>query len=664
MHTRWRRRWRRFARPTAEGLPSIGIVALVPVLALVLGIVGVATGLNGWSSGAMAAYVSAEDDPQLIAGVPREIRTDEWYVQTVWAIAQVEQGLPAVNRTFPDGGMDATIPQDLPRNDLSVAFRPHLWGFLFLDTDRAFAFKWWALVVAMLSAIWVLAIHVLPRRPIVAALLTTGFYFSPFFQWWFLATTIWPVVWAAVAMVAVMVALRSPSRVARWLWATLAGFLAVVVAMGIYVPFIVPVALVVVAFGIGAIATWHRLRARTIAARLVPLAVAHLAGGVVVASWLLGRQETVAAFLSTAYPGERLTPTGSAGLLDAASVLASSFSGSLMDHGGLLGLNSSEASTFFLFGIFSVPVAVWSIIRLRRRGRPLPWVLVAMIGVTLVFLAFMFVPGWDAVAHLLGLDRTIPGRVRIGLGLASLVTVLFLVRTLDEYRVRAPWPVALLGAAGFLLTQLALAVALGIVVPESLAAAWTWWILAAVGTAALILLARRRVALAAALFCLVGVVGGAGVNPWYLGVYDLRDTAVSMAVTEVDHDRPGTWVGVGGRLTTAVLLESGVEAYNGFQGAPSAEMWDDIDPDEEYAYEWNRLAGVSWTSGTGEPVVSNPAPDQILVSFDSCAPFAQSRVDYVLSDDPALAGSPCLKRDAGFRTAEGTLTVYEVVPRP
>ncbi len=90
-------------------------------------------------------------DPDLLAGTPQLIRTDEWNVQTVWAIAQAEQGLPVENQTFP-GGMDATIPQDLPRADWSVAFRPHLLGFLAWDVDHAIALKWWLPGLSLIAA--------------------------------------------------------------------------------------------------------------------------------------------------------------------------------------------------------------------------------------------------------------------------------------------------------------------------------------------------------------------------------------------------------------------------------------------------------------------------------------------------------------------------------
>jgi hypothetical protein len=116
---------------------------------------------------------------------------------------------------------------------------------------------------------------------------------------------------------------------------------------------------------------------------------------------------------------------------------------------------------------------------------------------------------------------------------------------------------------------------------------------------------------------------------------------------------------VGDRLPAAILLETGVEAYNGFQGAPSEEMWEEIDPSGAYELQWNRLAAINWMPGEGDPTLVNPYPDQILITFDACAEFAQDNVDYVLTDRTDLV-SDCLVPVEGFDIASGELTIYRV----
>ncbi len=641
---RWRDGYSRFIEPGAGNLPRTRVLLAFPALLLLAGVLLVGLGLNGSSSGVFFNQISYGSDPDLIAGHPQATRSDEWNVQTVWAIAQVEQGLPLTNETFP-GGMDSTLPQDLPRVDWSVAFRPHLWGFMLMDVDHAIAFKWWLPGLALAAAAYAFLLTVIPRRPGVSAMLAVGFFFSPLFQWWYLSTTLWPVVWALVTMTALVWAFRSPSSHSRWIWAGLVAYLTVVMAMGIYVPFIVPAAIVVLFFGIALVI--EQLRAGTgwkaTLGRVVPVLAGGVAASVVAVVWLATKLPTVQAFLGTAYPGDRSTPTGGNGILSIVSLVGSSFTQALNEQrAGVLGVNSSEASTFFYLGIFLMPVLVWIIVREARRRNALPWAIIGLSAAVAVLLADLYLPGWDALARLLLLDKT---------------TV---VAYLDQHRVRAGrWLAA--GAAGaFLLSQLLVGALAWRRMPLMLEPVQLWWLWALVSAAAIFFFARSRPRLAATAFLIVTVAGSGLTNPVYRGVLDLRETAVAQAVMSVDDASPKTWVGIGGGLTTAVLLESGVRAYNGFQGAPSAEMWSAIDPAGAYTFEWNRLAGVSWRAGDGEPVVSNPAADQIEVTFDPCSAFAQAEVGYVLADDKRLDTS-CLLLEQTFDLPRSSQSIYRVV---
>lgn len=657
-----RRRWAAGVTPTSVGLPN-GRVLLVGLLVLLaVWIVLVATSINGTSSGAFFPLIYAGHDPALLLGSPNLIRTDEWNVQTVWAIAQFEQGLPAVNGTFP-GGMDATIPQDLPRVDWSAVFRPHLWGFWIMDVGHAQAWKWWLPVFAVAASVYVFALVYLPTRPVTSMVLAVAFAASPFFQWWFLQTTLWPIAWGFVVLAGTIWALRAQSARSLWVWLPLIGYLTVVMGMGIYVPFILPVVLVVAFTLIGIAISAARERGWALVLRRVgAVALAGIAAGIVLGIWLVTRWEAVSAFLSTAYPGERLEQTGrAADPRSVAALMGSSFTNALKHAGTFLDGNASESATFFLPGLFLAPVIAWLIWRARRDAQPFPWAPVMAYAGALLLLAFIFVPGWDPIAHLLFLDRTTAGRARIGLGFASFVVVVMALGSISKKR-RPGWLVSSLGPLAFVVLQAAIAFGLSRMAPELLALSGFWWVVTLVSAFA-ILAAGRGWRLPAALALLaVSVAGSANVNPLYRGVFDLRETEASQTIEAIDDEDPGVWVGLGGKLTTAMLLESGVQAFNGFQGAPNEDMWDIIDPDQRFEYEWNRLAGISWAAGEGEPVVTNPYADQISVTFDGCSAFAQEHVTYVLSDETQSPDDACLREVDSFDLNQTDLTIWEVVP--
>lgn len=671
---RLRERYARAVAPTADGLPNARVIA-IPLLILAAVLVGlVAFGFTGSSTGIMhSAISSTPDDDDLIAGEPQPIRSDEWFVQTTWTISQVEQGLPLRNETFP-GGMDATVQHDLPSSDWSAALRPHLLGFFFLPLDQAMALKWWLPGFALIGAVFLFAVTILPRRPVAAAALGVGFFFAPFFQWWYLSITFYPAAWAFLVMAALVWCMRARRRVGAWILAAVTAYLTATVGTGIYVPFIIPVVVVVVAFAIGLAAMprfeGDRLRDRVRA--VVPVLVAGVLGAALLAVWAVTRWSTIVGFTSTVYPGERLQPTGQAGLRELGALLSGPLSPTLETAGGLpFGANSSEASSFLLPGLFVAVTALWLIVERRRARAGWDWLSIATLAAGAVMLAFMLVPGWDLLSHLLFLDRTTYGRLRLGFGVLAVVLVVLVawrVQGRAEYtdrRLPAWVPLAsaalATGATALMLWSAARYADVAQYFPQTS----RWMLLAGVVFLVLYvgsvwLFGRGALTAGALVLLVISVVSTAGVNPLYRGVLDLRSTNAAAEIERLSSEQPGEWVGISATpLPTMLLVESGAPSFNGFQSAPSREMWSQIDPASRYEATWNRLANVSWVAGEGAPDPRNPAPDQIQMTFDSCDAFAQDNITWVLAETPL--DQSCLRPVSVITDGPTTTRFYEVV---
>ena len=666
-----RRTWTRAIVPRADDLPN-RLVVLVPLAILLVIFVGlVAAGVTGSSTGMVASQVEAGADEELIAGQPRAIRSDEWFVQTSWVISQVEQGLPPRNESFP-GGMDATVQNDLPSLDWSTAFRPHLLGFLFLPLDNAMAFKWWFPGFALMAAVYIFVVALIPRQPVLAGSLAVGTFFAPFLQWWYLSLSLYPVAWALLCMATVVYCFKSSTRTAPWVLAGLTGYTTATLGMGIYAPFIVPVVVVVASFSIGAFfdRALAPARVRERLRSLIPVLVAAVVGLAVMAAWILTRLDTIRGFTETVYPGERLQSVGGADLNQLAQLFSAVFSFGLGNtRGQPFTVNESEASTFFLPGLFLLPVLVWILIREYRRRDGVRGTIVGLLVGTTVMFCFLYVPGWDGLAHALFLDRTTYSRMRIGFGVMSIVMVAVCCWCLSagegRLRLRAPRTVAAVCAASALASVALVGyVAYSMVGLDALRAiAYSDRVVGALFVVVLVasvwLFARGR-ATAAGIALMVMAVGQSSfVNPLYAGVLDLRQTQVVRAIQSLDEQQPGNWIGISNSLLpTMMLVESGVRTYNGVQGFPSPEMWSAIDPSDAYEEEWNRLATVGWVPGQGDPVPTNPAPDQVRLTFDSCSRFAQAHVEWVLSESPL--DQRCLIPEESVVQGPSTFLIYKV----
>lgn len=666
---RARDRFDRAVQPTAQGLPNRRVLWTFPALLAVLFVILVATGISGTSSGNYwSTFGDGQKDPALISGEPRAIRSDEWLVQSSWIVSQEEQGYPVENQTLP-GGMDLTVQNDAPTWDWSTAFRPHLVGFLALPLDQGMAVRWWLPGLAVIVAAYLFSVTMLPRRPVTSALLAVGLFFAPVLQWWFLPTTLWPVALAFTAMAAIIWIFRHPQRRVRIAWAAATGYLAVTTAMSIYAPFIVPAALVVVFFFIGAWATEARrqeLSFRASFVRISPLLLAAVGAAVVMVLWILTRLDTIRALFGTVYPGQRLEGPG---LLSSRGFMALvggplnealTNSAFMQNPSSYLGPNQSEAAGVVLYAFFFLIPLAWITAADWRSSRRINWIALSVIACTVFITAYLLLPGWDALAHLLFVDRTTAARIRLGYVILGVVSIVVLLKRLDKRDIRLPsgvvWTSVALTAGSILLTAVIFTV-IDPVVPNL---ATHWRITAVLIVLGVFFIMKRWAVAGGAAILVASLFIGSGVNPLYHGVFDLNDTEIGEAVDRVNAEDPGTWVGIGSYVPTGVLVESGVRAMNGVQTYPPAEMWDNIDPDDRYEEFWNRLANVNWEPGEGEPVVTNPVRDQIRVSFDACSDFAAEHVSYVLSDVPI--DETCATPVETVTEGASTLTIYEVQP--
>lgn len=660
-----RETYAKLVEPTATGLPRWPVLLWFPALLTGLLALLVALGISGSSTGMFWAVFGSGTDPELIAGSPRPVRSDEWLTFGSWVISQASQGFPARNEVFP-GGMDTTVLLDLPAWDWSTLFRPQAIGFMLFGLDHGLAVRWWLPGFAMMAAAYAMLVTLMPRRPVTAVLVAVAFFFSPFLNWWFAPSVFFPAVLCFTTIAAVLVAMRDERRWVRVLWAAITGYAAVCTIFTLYPPFILPAVLIAVAICLGAVLLETGkggIGFVPALKRLYPILVAGLSTVTVVVLFFLTRSDTIAAITGTVYPGQRVEPTGLVDFNGLVAIFGAPFADGLQTDGytGLLGPNSSEAATPVLLGLFLLIPLLWFVVRDWVVDRRLQWMLIGCLAITTVFLAFLLIPGWDSLAHLLLLDRMTVQRTRLGLGIICVVAIGLLTRRLDERDTSVPWVVSLLATGLAAVSIVVVWMALDKVDDPSLANSTYPLVVSILFVLSVFLFTRRQAVLGAAAFLIVSVVLSVGINPLYRGVFNLaNETDIGREVERIDDQQPGTWLGMGSFQLSSVLVETGVSAFNGVQLYPVAQMWQDVDPTGQYEEQWNRYASLAWEPGTGEPVLRNPQADIVVGTFDSCSTFAQQHVQYVLTDNQV--DQQCLTQIDQASDGASTYFYYEVVP--
>ena len=122
------------------------------LIGLLVIVVIVTFNLNGSSLGTWDKYISQREDGKktdVIFGQNREVRSDEWLVQTPFYLSQAENDYPLVNDDYSLNGQNMIIAYNSPVKDITVIGKPFNWGFFFLGRDRGLPFYWAMKLVVM-----------------------------------------------------------------------------------------------------------------------------------------------------------------------------------------------------------------------------------------------------------------------------------------------------------------------------------------------------------------------------------------------------------------------------------------------------------------------------------------------------------------------------------
>lgn len=119
-------------------------------------------------------------------GIPREIRSDEWNVQTPFYISQSSSGLALTNELYGESGQNMVVAYNSPVKDISIIGKPFNWGFLFLGPAKAISWYWSFKIITMLLLAFEFCIILTNKNKLLSLVSAFWIVFTPAIQWWFM----------------------------------------------------------------------------------------------------------------------------------------------------------------------------------------------------------------------------------------------------------------------------------------------------------------------------------------------------------------------------------------------------------------------------------------------------------------------------------------------
>ncbi|MDO4913916.1 MAG: hypothetical protein Q3961_05130, partial [Bifidobacteriaceae bacterium] len=145
--------------------------------------------ISGSSLGAWNSFLGQNALQDVVYGVPRGIRSDEYMVNTTLAFSQHYNHYQFWNDLVGNTSSNMFIIKDAPVWSIGEIFRPFHWGYLLLGSTRGLAFYWFARLVLLFLTSYEFFLRLSSKNreipnfiALLGAVLLT---FSPLIQWWY-----------------------------------------------------------------------------------------------------------------------------------------------------------------------------------------------------------------------------------------------------------------------------------------------------------------------------------------------------------------------------------------------------------------------------------------------------------------------------------------------
>lgn len=639
-----------------------------PIILFVLVCFLSALKISGTSIGIyhQALFGEKSHDSNLIFGEPRQIRSDEWLVNTQMTLAQKNNNYQKINKNI-GSGKDMSVIVDVPYKEWSVLLKPQNLVFFVLPFEQAFAFKWWFFLFLLISSVYFLSLRIVGKeKKLFSILFSLAVGFSPFIFWWYQTITLATISYGILIFILVLriidrekaLSLKS-QKLSDGLHVLALTYLLSAFALLIYPPFQIPIILSVALLTIGYLLQkgfGKKKYTKQLLKRLSLLLISGVFSLLVTGLFVSTRKEAINSITHTIYPGSRSVSSGGFNFLHL-------FDGFLMPRlpDPIKGVNffdnQSEASNFILLLPFLIIPGLILLIYEYRTTKIINWLLLITEIVALILIARLFIPFGDEFYKLLFLDKVPHKRLLLGLGFVGIIQLLIIIKSLQKVEITLK-KLALLGFVYTFICFLALVVVGFDAIqhnPLFITNKLKVVFLAGAFSSIIFLFIIKRFVLAAALMLCFSFVSVYQIHPLYRGVGFENTAKISEVIQSSEKD--SVWVGAENIMLENIAIVYGRKSISGVEFYPDVKFWKSLDPDKEYIY--NRFAHILFQDKSQMPEKVRLVQSDLFYVQISCDDFVRQNIDYIITVNKIDHSCVQLYKTIEYPTA--TLHTYKII---
>lgn len=564
--------------------------------------------LNGSSIGVWDQYVSQRDDGKetyVIFGKNRNVRSDEWLVQTPFYLSQAENDYPVVNENYSLNGQNMIIAYNAPVKDITVIGKPFNWGFFFLGRDRGLSFYWAMKLVVMVLLGFDVFMILTRRKKILSLIGTFSLAFSPAVQWWFMQHVGDLIFFALGLIVAFYYYFYHHNK--KWI-RTLMMILAVIFGIGfslvIYPAHQVMIAYLLVFYLIG-LFIYYRKRIKWDLLDVFLIGGAFLFVGYVIIHFWITSKDALLTSLNTLYPGNRVS-TGGKWKLGEFFYFLTNWKIPFKD---INFLNNSEVALFYHFFPTIFLASPFVFFGKENNEQKLFGRILMIFCLFALFWIILGLPKW--LAQLVLFSYVPPCRAVLTFSFAaSLLTIWFISYVWQEDVIPKWYKFVLLGTNASIYVYSLMNSKMG-----NYFSVFEIILIVVSGTLLLFFVLFRRHRLFYFSFLGLIIVSGFFVNPIVEGTGAIFEKTLAKEIQKIDQKDPGKiWLTEDELYNFTPTL--GVKAFNTVRFYPDMNAWKKIDPDRKYEKFYNRYAHTRMFIAKEETSFTLDRPDMFSVTLN------------------------------------------------
>lgn len=581
--------------------------------------------LNGSSVGCFLNQISNKADNQLLLGISRTCRSDEFAALTPMTVSQYfynSNVLPYFGSAFRGTSTDMFIVYGQPVRDLAVIFRPFYLGYLFLGLERGFSFFWCARIIALFMVSFEFCMLLTKKNKALSVAYAFLITFSPIVCWWVAINgLVEMLIFGQLAVIIIYYYLNKNCKfINKLLLAIALAFCAEGYLLTFYPAWALPLAYVFLALLIGVLIYNKKDLAFSFKKDILPILVFVTIVGLATFYIFNKSHDAIHTVLNTSYPGKRVELGSGAKVKQYFSYTTNLFF-PWLDPGGSISM--PEFAMFFDF----FPLGVIFALIVMLKGKKADPILIALFCVMVLIGVYAIFGLPSIICKVTCLYLTTTGRTIVAIGF---INILFLIRAiylLDDKNYEL-----LLAAFGVFACIITAIIAHDFMSPYFSVSKELIALVILLAALAFIILKNYK---NFALVCiLIALISGVAVNPVRSGISNLYENQTVNAIHEISSADPdGKWIveDLGYPLINVPTLAS-AKTINSTNTYPDLQKWQKLDPDGKYYDIYNRYAHIMVNFTNDETTFNLPFGDQVLVNLN-VNDLQKLDVKYILTKD-------------------------------